>query len=149
MSDCRIIGLGNPLMGDDGAGLAVLEALRAARLAADVEPVDAGTIGMGLLHLLEGVKRVILIDAVDMGLEPGAVRRFTPEQVALSDAAFDSLHQAGVAQVLLLAREMGMLPEELVLVGIQPERIERRSGLSRPVAAAVELAVELVLKELG
>jgi len=149
LSDWTIIGLGNPLMGDDGAGLEVLEILRRGDLPAAVELVDAGTIGLGLLHLLEGAARVILVDAVDMGLETGAVRRFTPEQVCMADEPLGSLHQAGVAQVLLLGKEMGLLPGVLVLFGVQPGRVERHLGLSARVAQAVAQVAELIAAEVG
>jgi len=147
LSECRIICLGNPLMGDDGAGLAVYEALRQLPLPEDVELVEAGTIGLGLLHLLEGVGRVYLIDAVEMGLAPGTVRCFTPQQVRISGDPVASLHQSGVAQALLLGEEMGLLPKELVLFGIQPQCIERREGLSAPVEKAVSEVASQVAGE--
>jgi len=147
LSECRIICLGNPLMGDDGVGIAVYEVLRQKTLPEGVALVEAGTIGLGLLHLLEGAGRVILVDAVEMGLVPGTVRRFTPEQVRVIGDPVASLHQSGVAQALLLGEEMGLLPKELILFGIQPQHIERRQGLSAPVELAVSEVVSQVAGE--
>ena len=62
-----IIGLGNPLRGDDGVGVRVVQALAERALPAGVEVVDGGTQGLGLVSLLEGQKRVILVDAADVG----------------------------------------------------------------------------------
>ena len=79
-----IIGLGNPLRRDDGVGVRVVELLAARDLPAGVEVVDGGTPGLGLVPLLEGRQRVILVDAADLGREPGAFVRFTLDQIRLS-----------------------------------------------------------------
>ncbi|HKI52351.1 MAG TPA: hydrogenase maturation protease [Geothermobacteraceae bacterium] len=72
MSELRVIGLGCPLMGDDGVGLAVLAALLQRDLPQGVELVDGGTAGHVLLELLAGADRAILIDAVEKVLSPKA-----------------------------------------------------------------------------
>ena len=71
-----VIGLGNPLMGDDGLGLVVLEELRTAyALPPEIELVDGGTWGMNLLPVIEDADELILIDAIDVGEAPGAFVR--------------------------------------------------------------------------
>ena len=68
----RVIGVGNPLVGDDGAGVRVVERLRG-RVPEGVELIDGGTEGLGLICWFEGVDRVVLVDAVRMGSAPGTV----------------------------------------------------------------------------
>ena len=77
-----MIGLGNPIMGDDGLGLAVLEHLQAAYVfPPDVELVDGGTWGMNLLPIIEDAGELILIDAIDAGAPAGTfVRRLVPRR---------------------------------------------------------------------
>src|SRR5262245_6447568 len=71
-----VIGLGNPLMGDDGLGIAVLERLRTEYvLPAEVELVEGGTWGLNLLPVIEVAESLILIDAIDTGVAPGTPAR--------------------------------------------------------------------------
>lgn len=133
----RIIGVGNPLMGDDGVGVALVGRLAKAALPARVEVLDGGTGGVTLLPLMEGAEAVILVDAADMGLPPGAVVRLPGEEIHFHGAAQAfSLHQAGLEGALALGRELGILPPVVVFL-VQGERVEPGIGLSLPVEAAL------------
>lgn len=134
----KIIGIGNPLMGDDGAGVAAIERLRQHHLPEGVELIDAGTGGLALLYLMEGVDKVIFLDAVEMGQAPGTVRRFPAEELATAGEGGSglSLHATGLLEVLALARQMGPNPE-VVLMGIQPESVAWGLGLSQTVSRAL------------
>jgi hydrogenase maturation protease len=145
----RVIGVGNPLAGDDGVGIAVIEQLERAGLPAGVGIIDGGTGGLTLLTLMEGAVRVILVDALEMGREAGAVAGFTYAAglFAAGPAGF-SLHQAGLGEVLALGAELGDLPE-LFIVGIQPAVLELGQGLSAAVAAAVPVAAAAVRERVA
>ncbi len=145
----RIIGIGNPLMGDDGVGIVVAERLSQVRLPDGVEVIDGGTGGITLLTLMEGAGKVILVDAVATGQKPGTVVRFTPEEVRMEQGQGGglSLHETGLAEVLALGRELGRLPEEIVIFGVQPESVARRLGLSPPVAGRLDDLLGRVLRE--
>ncbi len=143
----RIIGVGNPLMGDDGAGTALVELLGRRELPPGVEVVDGGTGGVTLLGLMEGAAGVVLVDAADMGRPVGAVVRLTGEEAALSACSAPlSLHQAGVAGALALGRELAILPR-LVLFLVQGERVAPGQGLSPPVEAALDSLADRVIAE--
>jgi len=145
----RIIGVGNPLMGDDGVGIAAVERLAALPLPAGVEALDGGTGGLTLLELMAGAETVILLDAVEMGLAPGSIARFDAGAIAAEEGGAGlSLHEAALPEVFALGREMDLLPPRLVVFGVEPASVERRLGLSPAVAAAVEPLVERVLAEL-
>lgn len=145
----RIIGIGNPLMGDDGVGIAAVECLTAMALPEGVEVIDGGTGGLTLLDLMAGAETVILIDAVEMGTPAGTIVRFTPDEVKTEGGAGLSLHESGLPEVLALGREMDLLPQEIVLFGVEPTLVERRMGLSPAVAAVLDELVERVLAEVG
>lgn len=148
----RIVGVGNPLMGDDGVGVAVIRRLEALSLPSGVEAVDGGTGGVALLSLMEGWEKVWLIDALDMGAPPGTLRRLPVEAVSLplaEEGVGPSLHQVDLGAVLALGRELGVLPSRLVLYGIQPQRVGRRSGLSGAVREALERLIEVLCREVG
>jgi hydrogenase maturation protease len=146
----RIIGVGNPLLGDDGLGIVAAERLAALEWPAGVEVLDGGTGGLTLLDLFAGARALILLDAVAMGAAPGTLRRFTAAELQRlpEEAPSLSLHGGGLAEVLALARELGELPP-LVLYGVEPERVEFGMGLSPPVAAALDRLLAAVRAEAG
>lgn len=133
-----VLGLGNPLMGDDGAGLVALERLRAASLPEGVTLADGGTWGLNLLPAVEGCRRLLVIDAVRSGRLPGTVVILEREEIPRFLATKLSPHQIDLREVLALAEWRGTLPEETVVVGIEPAAVELRTGLSAPVAAGMD-----------
>ena len=143
-----VIGLGNPLMGDDGIGLAALEALVASWDVDGVELVDGGTWGMNLLPLIESADTVILLDAIHLGRAPGTVIELEGDAVPRRLAAKLSPHQIDLAEVLALAALRETLPRRLVAIGIQPAEVEMRTALSPAVAAAMPLMLERVAQRL-
>jgi hydrogenase maturation protease len=144
-----LIGLGNPLRGDDGIGPRVIEELNRIELPAGVTALDGGTGGLDLLNALEGWARVIIVDAADVGREAGQFVRFAADQVRLAQADDPlSLHQAGLAEVLALAGALERQLPPTVVFGVQPERIGWAQGLSRPVEDALPALLEAILREV-
>ncbi len=149
MTRTLVIGLGNPLMGDDGTGVAALERLRAEwELPAEVDLVDGGTWGMNLLPLVESAERLVLIDAINTGVAPGTLTVLRREQLPRYFSLKLSPHQIDLREVLALAELRGALPEDLVAIGIQPARVEMEAALSPTVAAALGKLVDLVVDRL-
>jgi hydrogenase maturation protease len=149
-----VLGIGNPLRGDDGVGIRVLEMLKEQDLPEDILLLDAGTPGFGLVnHLQEwaqaGGGQVTIIDAVNMGEMPGVWRRFTPEEVKMiTSGEHLSLHQIDLAGGLALAEAVGILPEQIVIYGIEPACIDWKQGLSPEVSSGVPELVNNILSEL-
>ena len=145
-----VLALGNPLRGDDGVGTAVLSKLAAYPIIPpEVVLQDGGTPGLETVLLLEGYERAIIIDAADMGLEPGTWRRFSSAKLAAQEAALmGTLHQAGLAEALALGEALNMLPDEVIIFGVQPAVIGWEPGLSAGVETAVEEVCAAVLLEL-
>jgi hydrogenase maturation protease len=144
-----VLGLGNPLLGDEGIGVRVVEELKGLELPDGVAVVEGGTAGLGLIGLMEGYQRVIIVDAADMGHSPGRVVRFTPLEAQLKTAEAPlSLHQIGLGEALALAEALEMAPAELVIIGIQPSRLEMGAGLSPEVERAIPQIIKIILDEL-
>jgi hydrogenase maturation protease len=144
-----ILGLGNPLRGDDGVGARVVEELTRRDLPEGVTALDGGIGGLDLLRLLERWKRVVIVDAADVGQEPGQYVRFTPDQVRLAGASNAlSLHNAGLSEVLALANALDLDLPEMVIFGVQPAEIGWREGLSPTVESTVSALADAVLEEL-
>lgn len=139
-----VLGIGNELYRDDGVGVVVARELAARGLPAGVEVIEGRVGGLDLLFEMEGAARVIIVDAVDLGLAPGTVRAFAPHEVDFSRLqAIASLHQVGLADVLELGRLLDLTPD-IQIVGIQPEEVSAGFALTAAVTAAVPEAVQAV-----
>ena len=151
-ADTLILALGNPLRGDDGVGAAVLSGLAEADLPPGVALLDGGTPGLETVLLLQDHRRVIIVDAADMGCEPGTWKRFVPGDDAYlqpADMALrGTLHYAGLAEALALGDALGVLPDEIVVYGIQPTEIGWSPGLSTAVQDAIPAVCQAILCEL-
>ena len=124
-SETCLIGLGNVLMRDDGVGVrTAVEIEQRFRFTPGVDIIDGGTLGLTLLPLIEGYTRVLFVDAVEAGLEPGAIVVLEGEQVPAMMESQVSVHQAGLADLLYAARMAGVMPPEVCLVGIQPQAVD-------------------------
>lgn len=130
-----IIGIGNTLMSDDGAGVRVLEYLDG--LPAHVEVVELATGGMTLLHHLEKYRKVIIVDAADFGGTPGEVSLFTPEEVTSIKTVGYSLHDLDILAVLRIAKQLGTHPDTVIIAAIQPASLDMKEGLSGAVEEAL------------
>jgi hydrogenase maturation protease len=119
-----LIGLGNILMRDDGVGVhAVNEIERRFRFVPEIDVVDGGTLGLALLPLIAEYTRVLFVDAVEAGLEPGAIVVREGEEVPALMGSQVSAHQAGLADLMYAARLAGVMPSVVCLVGIQPREV--------------------------
>ena len=144
-----VIGVGNLLLRDEGVGITAVQELQKRVLPPGVEVIDGGVAGVGLLDFFSGARKLVLIDAAEMDLEPGAVVRFAPEDVRFQsrDLKF-STHDVTLPEVLTLARALNRCPSEVVIIGIQPKEISWGTELTPELRAAVPRVVELVLKEI-
>jgi hydrogenase maturation protease len=144
-----VIGLGNPLMGDDGLGITALERLgKRWAFPESVRLVDGGTWGMNLLPLIEEADELLLLDAIDGGgpvAQPIVLER---EQVPRFLGVKLSPHQVDLREVLALAELRGRLPERLVAMGLPPIRVEMFSGLSPELECGMDGLLAAVVERL-
>jgi hydrogenase maturation protease len=146
-SDATVLGIGNPLMGDDGVGIALLEQLVRLDLEQHVEFVDGGTIGMSLLPLVLDSHSLLILDAVS-GPKPGTVIHLSGDQLPWLLRMKLSPHQAGLLDVLASARLLGAEPSRIAVVGVVPAFVDLRLGLSPEVEAALPHALTLARRVL-
>lgn len=142
-----ILGVGNTLLGDEGAG--VHAARRLGRLAGarpGLEVLDGGTLSFTLLPSLEDHDRLIVFDAARLGERPGAVRCF--ESAGMDEFLVQprrSAHEVGLCDLMDMARIAGHLPDRRALIGIEPGRIEWSESPSAAVSGALDRAARMAL----
>ena len=138
-----VLGLGNLLLGDDGAGLRLLKALSEEGPRAGVEYVDGGTQGLALMGYLENRSGVLILDAAGLGAEPGTVHVLRGEDMAAWRARAPATSHEGNALVLLeTMRLLETVPPSIVVVGIEPEILCSGIGLSNAVERALPEALQ-------
>ena len=146
-----VLGLGNPLMSDEGIGIYLIN--RLAELSEqfpEVDFFDAGTGGITLLHLFEGRDRAIIIDCAYMDEEPGRMRKFTPDQVkSVKQLAHQSLHEQDIMKIIEMAKIMEQCPKEIVLFGIQPKTITLGQIISKELEKNIDSYIKVICDELG
>jgi hydrogenase maturation protease len=148
------LGVGNVLLGDDAAGVRVIEGLRA--LAADdpealppeTRLVDGGILGLDLLAVISAARGVVLVDAVRLGGAVGAVTVLHGDAIVRAGGERDGQPASAVGELVAVARLMGWLPEPVALVGIEVAGIEPGMSLSPVVEGALPAAMDAVRMEL-
>jgi hydrogenase maturation protease len=143
------LGLGNILLRDEGVGVRVVQAMEGLALPPGVELFDGATAGLDLLDVLADRQRVIVVDAIAGDNAPGTVVRLTPEDLVGHSGQAVSLHELGFLETLVLARQLGIAPPEIVIFGIQPREVDSGLDLSPEIAGLVPEIIRLVLAELG
>jgi hydrogenase maturation protease len=145
-----VLGLGNSILTDDAVGLTIAEEVRRRLDKADVTVEQASTGGLGLLDLVLGFDKIIIVDAIQTkNNEPGRIRRLSPDQFSGSLRSVSS-HDVTLATALELARSLGKdVPQEIVILAVEAADVDSfGEDLTPAVAAAVPDVVELVLQEL-
>lgn len=149
MHNILVLGIGNPLMSDDGAGIVCLAMLRR-----DYPPKDgmvyqeAGALDLSFISSLTCCRRLLVVDAGRLGDEPGSVRLMEGEAMDRMLACRGrTAHEIGLADLLDLARLAGWKPpEQRAMITIEPASLEWGGRLTPQVAAAVPIAARLAMQ---
>jgi hydrogenase maturation protease len=144
-----VLGIGNILLGDEGLGVHVIHRLRCLRMPPGVELVDGGTGGADLLEFICGRRKVIVVDAMDAGLDAGAIRRLTLDDLARGDHPAISLHEVSILDAVAMARLLGEAPADLVAIGVQPADLGPGDLLSPVLEGVMPKIIDAVLAECG
>jgi hydrogenase maturation protease len=148
MDEYLIVGIGTRYAGDDAAGLLVAESLQG-RSADRAAVITHEGDGASLVESLLTSRSVVMIDAMDSGAEPGAVRRFNATAQPLpAHTLRHSTHAFGVGDAVELARVLQQLPPRVIVYGIEGRNFQAGDRLSPEVEAAVPGVVERVLEEM-
>ena len=143
-----VLGLGNILHSDDGVGPQAIERMRSyARVPEDVALIEGGTLGLELLPYIWDCSYLLVLDAVDIGLPPGTLVRMSSQELQTLPGK-GSVHQLGVADLLVALRVLARQQPTVVLLGVQPATTEWGTELSPAVGAVMGSLIEAAVAEL-
>ena len=142
-----VLGIGNLLVSDEGAGIKAVEELQRRYNCSDaVEIIDGGTMGLELLPYFEKRSHVLIIDAVKTGKDPGTIIKIENPPAFFSSRT--SPHQIGLADVMAIAAITGNMPQHMILFGIEPKNLSTGLSLSAEVGRNLNRLVGMVVSEL-
>jgi len=146
-----VLGIGNPLLGDDGFGVRAVEEMERHYVIPDgVRLLDGGTQGLYLVNDVRAARRLLVFDAVDYGLPPGTLKVLRGGDVPrFAGAAKIDMHQTSFQDILSASILLGGRTEDVVVVGVQPAAMDGFGcAISEPVAAALPNAIAVAAEEL-
>jgi hydrogenase maturation protease len=147
MKDTIIIGIGNILLQDDGVGVHVIEQLENEKLPSTIELVDGGTSTLDTLGFFLDYKKVIVIDCLKAGLEPGTIYKIKPEDIKNYKKENLSIHDVQILDVVKMANMMDRYPE-VVIFGIEPEKISLNLEMTETMISKIPEIIFNIKKEL-
>ncbi len=144
-----VLGMGNPILSDDGLGLVVAHRLRELPMPPDVEVAESEVGGLRLLELVRGFTKVVIIDALRSGGTPGAIGRVDAESSAAAIATARPTASTWAPSSSSATSSAYPMPDEVVVYTVEALDVETfGEQLSEPVAAAAERLVGLIGDEL-
>ena len=149
-TDILILGIGNVLLSDEGAGVkAVWELQRDYEMPAGVEALDGGTSGMELLSSIEDREHLFILDAISSQEDrPGSVSRIDLSEEPGFFQKKVSPHQLGLSEVLAATQLTGNQPRHIVLYGIRPSSLETGTELTSEAQDGIRTALDLLFRDL-
>ena len=144
-----IVGIGNNLLTDDGAGIHALNVVAEQYADDDVDCIDGGTVGLGLLDRLGGLHGLVALDAMILGKPPGSVTVLEGDDMDVHlRRQRGSVHELGLSDLLDALRLRGELPAHRALVGIEPADMDWGTQPTPAVIAALPEATSHIRRLL-
>jgi len=143
------MGVGNLLLSDEGLGVHIAQMLEGRSFPDDIdlEIIDGG-VSSDVFLTMKDVDKLIVVDAVAGGCEPGAVYRFNPDDVEIENEVEVSVHQWGLLEGLKMMDLAGTKPAEVVIIGVEPKVVEWGMELSDEIKSRIPEIIELVTSEI-
>ena len=148
-AETTVLGIGNVILSDEGFGVRVVEFLAANYdFSEDVQLVDGGTLGIELTQFVTDSKRLLVIDSINGGKEPGTRFRFVNDEVQAHFQDKLSAHEVGIQDVLTLLTLTGKKIPEVVVIGAQPFFVEPGVTLSEGMKDLMPKVAEEEVEQL-
>ena len=149
-SKVAVIGVGNILLQDEGVGIHIVNALiKDYRFDPPIEIVDGGTTGMDLIPYFEENDKIIIVDAVNFDKEPGFIGSIENEDILTVLTTKLTMHHLGLTDVLSTMKVHDIKPEQMFLLGIQPDSLELDMELTDVIADRIPRMMEVLQQKLA
>ncbi len=146
-----IVGVGNRLLGDEGVGLHIIDKLTQIPMPPYVNIIDCGCDLLGLMAYINEPARVLVIDAIRAGGEPGEIYNFDYSKLAYTKIEMRSAHQVKTVDALRLIKLVcpALAESEIVVIGVEPKTIKLSSDLSKEVSESIAKVTRSILEEIS
>lgn len=150
-----ILGIGNILFRDEGIGIHVVNKMQEMGLPSNVEALDGGMLATSFMYIIEKRKKVIVIDAMQMGGKPGTIYRLTEQEFYTKRKGHPRTTQETEFEDSLLATHvMKTNPEKIIFIGIEPEDMGEKDlkldmDVTPTLKAKMPEIIEMVIKEIN
>ncbi|WP_010233941.1 HyaD/HybD family hydrogenase maturation endopeptidase [Clostridium arbusti] len=148
MKDTVIIGIGNILLKDDGVGVCTIRELENEKLPSTIELVDGGTSTLDTLSYFLDYKKVIIVDCLKAGYEPGTIYKINPEDIKSYKSENLSIHDVQILDVVKIANMLGKFPK-VTIFGIEPEKICLDTEMTETMKNKIPEIIKLLKMELN
>lgn len=148
MDKVAVIGIGNILQRDDGFGVHVVNELQKENLPSTIELVDGGTSTLSMIGYFMDFKKVIVIDAIRTGLEPGTIYKIEPEDLVNYKKEQVSVHDVQILDIVKMVNMAAKYPD-VVIYGIEPAEISFNLEMTEIMYSKVPDMINHIQKELG
>ena len=144
-----VLGIGNIILSDEGFGVRVVEYLeKNFTFPENVSLIDGGTLGVELTHFITGTQKLLIIDSIDGGAEPGKIFHLRDDEIKKHFAQKISAHEVGIQDVLTMLELSDKKIPHVELIGAQPFSLEAGTELTPPMKNLVPLFAEKAIKIL-
>ncbi|MDO8927123.1 MAG: HyaD/HybD family hydrogenase maturation endopeptidase [Sideroxyarcus sp.] len=147
-----VLGIGNTLLADEGVGIVAMQELEAIYgMREDMEFIDGGTLSFTLAVPISECDALLVIDAAELGAEPGTVRSFEGDEMDrfLGENRKSSVHEVGLLDLRAISLLTGYWPQQRALIGIQPAFVGWGEALTPEVAAALPEVCQTATEIIG
>lgn len=148
MKEVVVIGIGNILQKDDGMGVHVIKQLEKEGLPSTIELVDGGTSTLNMLSYFTDYGKIIIIDCLKGGLEPGTIYKIKPEDIPKQQKENLSIHDVQILDVVKMANRMGKFPH-VTIYGIEPQEIDFDLEMTDIMKSRIPEVIKHIKKELN
>jgi len=150
-SKILVLGIGNPLLSDDGVGLRLLEETQnsLSHLNNKIDFVDGGTQGMMLMGFLDNRPAAVLLDAIQLGASPGTVHILDADDLLNYKGSNQiSPHEGGAPELIKLSHTLGELPQKVVVIGVEPDILTTNIGLSETIEKSIPKTLAIIKEQI-
>ena len=145
-----VLGIGNTILTDEAAGVRAAMALESAyQIPDNVQVIDGGTSGMEMIEDLSDLDLLIVIDVVKTGAAPGTVVKIAGDDIPVFFRRKLSPHQIALPDVLASLELLGTMPQEIVVLGVEPVSLELGMEMTPTVAERIPTLVDMAVAELA